>query len=163
MKKRTILPLLLVAVLALGIGYAAVAGVTLQINGNAIVTPTQENFGVRFDGTPTVDKATAAILADKTKASLDVTGLSDKNDTATATFTVLNDGTVSQYAAEIKDLVIGTYNTTVFEITTDFAAKTLQPGDSMEITVIVKLIQVPTEEVSTPITITFKADPVVAA
>ena len=144
MKKRTILPLLLVAVLALGIGYAAVAGVTLQINGNAIVTPTQENFGVRFDGTPTVDKATAAILADKTKASLDVTGLSDKNDTATATFTV-------------------TYNTTVFEITTNFAAKTLQPGESMDITVTVKLVQVPTEEVSTPITITFKADPVVAA
>ena len=163
MKKRTILPLLLVAVLALGIGYAAVAGVTLQINGNAIVTPTQENFGVRFDGTPVVNKATAAILADKTKASLDVTGLSDKGDTATATFRILNDGAVSQYAADIKDLVIAPYNTTVFKITTDFVAKTLQPGEHLDVTVTVELIQVPTEEVTTPIAITIKADPVVAA
>lgn len=163
-KRRTlIIALLLVAALALGIGYAALSNVTLNINGSAIVTPDQNNFGVRFDGTPVTNGATAAVLADKTKASMDVTGLTDKGQTATATFTILNDDTVSQYAASIQDVAIAEYDETYFTISTDFVNTVLQPGESMTVTVTVTLIKVPTTAQQATIGISFTAVPQEAA
>ena len=44
---------LLIAVLLVAIGYAAITTVQLRINGNANATANQDNFTVRFSGTPT--------------------------------------------------------------------------------------------------------------
>ena len=44
MKKRTGIIGVLIAILALGIGYAAVTAVTLVITGTGSITATQENF-----------------------------------------------------------------------------------------------------------------------
>ena len=56
---------LLIAVLLVAIGYAAITTVQLRINGNANATANQDNFTVRFSGTPTVSDA------DKVEATLD--------------------------------------------------------------------------------------------
>ena len=45
---------LIVAVLLVAIGYAAITSVTLNINGTANATTNSDNFVVRFTGTPTV-------------------------------------------------------------------------------------------------------------
>ena len=51
MKKRTGIIGVLIAILALGIGYAAVTAVTLVITGTGSITATQENFKVHYTGT----------------------------------------------------------------------------------------------------------------
>lgn len=49
-RKKIILVVILLAVLLMGIGYAALANVTLTINGKATATVDQENFKVYFTG-----------------------------------------------------------------------------------------------------------------
>lgn len=95
-KKRTILGgAILVAVLMLGIGYAAINAITLNISGSAKADADQANFVVKFDDavTPTTlgeGTTTATVTGDKT-ATMEVTGLTAKDDTATATFTIVNE------------------------------------------------------------------------
>ena len=48
---------LLVAVLLVAVGYAAITATQLTINGTANATTKQENFTVEFTGTPTVSDA----------------------------------------------------------------------------------------------------------
>ena len=45
-KKGLVIVLLLIAVLVLGVGYAAITSVTLDINGQAAATSDDENFDV---------------------------------------------------------------------------------------------------------------------
>ena len=94
-KKRTILGgAILVAVLMLGIGYAAINAITLNISGTATANENAANFVVEFDKTAEITKTgdvTAAIDSqDAKKATMDVSGLTAKGDTATATFTIVN-------------------------------------------------------------------------
>ena len=55
-KKKVIGIIVLVAILAIGIGYAAITTIPLKISGTAGATTKQGNFVVRFEGTPTVTK-----------------------------------------------------------------------------------------------------------
>lgn len=94
-KKRTILGgAILVAVLMLGIGYAAIDAITLNISGTATANENADNFVVKFDNatdkTTATAGVTAKVTADKT-ATMDVTGLTAKGDEATATFTIVNE------------------------------------------------------------------------
>ena len=50
MKKRTGIIGVLVAILALGIGYAVVSAVTLNINGSGTITADPDNFKVHYTG-----------------------------------------------------------------------------------------------------------------
>lgn len=94
-KKRTILGgAILVAVLMLGIGYAAINAITLKITGTASAEASDANFVVKFDNatdkTTATTGVTATVTGDKT-ATMNVTGLTAKGDTATATFTIVNE------------------------------------------------------------------------
>ena len=162
-KNRTlIISLLLIAALTLGIGYAVLSAVNLNISGSIQVTPSQSNFGVKFKEVKDQDKATASVLGDTLKASMDVSLLTKIGDTASATFVILNDDTVSKYAAVIAaNPTIATYDTEYFEITTNHTSDvTLQPGDVLEVTVTVKLLKTPAVDKTTPINITFTATPI---
>lgn len=85
---------LLIAVLLVAIGYAAITAVTLNINGSAQATPEQTNFTVKFSGTPTVSDSSKVVAVinqqDQLKATMNVNGLTAKGDTATATYTIAN-------------------------------------------------------------------------
>ena len=101
-KKTIIALLLLVAVLALGIGYAAITQ-TLKINGTATARESAAAFDIHFiaatadtnQTTPSSENnqkevsSTAAITSNNKVAQMSVT-LTDVNDSQTCTFTVEN-------------------------------------------------------------------------
>lgn len=101
-KKTLVALLLLLAVVTLGIGYAAVTQ-TLKINGTATAKESATAFEIHFSGaepdesqiTPTEQNnqkevsSTASITADNKVAQMSVT-LTDINDEQTCTFTVEN-------------------------------------------------------------------------
>ena len=163
-RRRTlIVALLLVAALALGIGYAAITD-TLTIGGNASVKPHQENFEVIFKEIKNQDKCTAAIQTDKTVATFTTTQLVEGGDTASATFVVVNNS--DEYSATIDAPTIaiatgGEY----FDVTTDFGteAKTIAPGGTCEFTVTVTLERAVVEERACEFTITNNVTAVEAA
>ena len=103
----------LIAVVALGVGYAAISNITLYINGTAHATPSQDNFVVEFSttATNTISSSPAAIASydesansgGKTEAYIDTTndatkrtakfnlyGFTAKDQYADVTFTVVN-------------------------------------------------------------------------
>ena len=76
MKKRTGIIGVLIAILVLGLGYAAITGVDLLVDGTGKVVPDSENFAVHYDtaNAPTVTigtgvKDTATVTATYTDGS----------------------------------------------------------------------------------------------
>ena len=91
---------LIAAILIIGVGYAAIGNITLNIAGSAKADPAQANFTVKFSGTPTTDKTNVAAssttanvtaaVTDDLNATIGVTGLTAKGDTVSATYTIQN-------------------------------------------------------------------------
>ena len=157
MKKRRsiIIALLLIAALALGIGYAAVTD-SLTITGNANVKPHQDNLEVIFTDIKDTNKCTAAIQTDKTVATFTTTQLEKGGDTATATFVVTNKSAEYQATIAAPTITITTGGE-YFDVTTDFGTetRTLNAKDgTTEFTVTVKLKGAVTEERACEFTIT---------
>lgn len=82
----------LIAVIVLGVGYAAVNAINLTINGNATATPQQENFSVKFrnEGSDTTSENAGNITVSDLSASFDTVGLTKAGDKSTVTYTVKN-------------------------------------------------------------------------
>ena len=82
----------LIAVIVLGVGYAAIEAINLTINGNATATPQQANFSVKLsadDGDTTSENAGNISVSDLS-ASFDTVGLTKAGDKTTVTYTVRN-------------------------------------------------------------------------
>ena len=153
----------LVAIVVLGVGYAAISAVNLIINGNATASVDQNNFKVHFtqaqaisgstgvSGTSTIDSQ------DDTKATFDVTGLTKVGDYAEAVYTVRNDS--NGIGAEIT-LNLTSSNTEYFKVTETILDDKLQAGEETTAKVKVQMIKTPvTDAVSTSITATLTASP----
>ena len=161
--KRTnkiILTATIVALLVLGIGYAAIQNITLNINGTAAADPSQANFKVMFSGTPTVsdDTYVTAAITDDTNATINVEGLTKKGDVVTATYTVQNASTDL-----LADLGVSTTNsnTEYFTLSSEIAQTSLVAGEATTLTVTVELTKTPiTESVSATIGVQLEAMPV---
>ena len=162
-KTLQIVLLVLIAVVTLGIGYAAICAVHLIINGNATASVNQNNFKVHFiqaqaisgstgaSGTSTIDSQ------DDTKATFDVTGLTKVGDYAEAVYTVRNDS--NGIGAEIT-LNLTSSNTEYFKVTETILDNKLQAGEETTAKVKVEMIKTPiTDSVSTSITATLTASP----
>ena len=102
----------LIAVVALGIGYAAIENITLTINGTAHATPSQDNFKVEFDtaaASTSITDSVSGVIAnfddntnatqayidtttdpDKHLAKFDLYGFTAKDEYADVTYTVVN-------------------------------------------------------------------------
>ena len=146
---------LLIAVLLVAIGYAAITTVQLRINGNANATANQDNFTVRFSGTPTVSDA------DKVDATLNpamnVSKLSAKGDTATATYTIEN---TSADLSAVLSATTTNSNTEYFKVTQNIAKATIGHGETTTITVTVELIKTPiTDGIESTIGVIIDANP----
>ena len=162
-KTLQIVLLVLIAVVTLGIGYAAISSVNLIINGNATASVNQNNFKVHFtqaqaisgstgvSGTSTIDSQ------DDTKAMFDVTGLTKVGDYAEAVYTVRNDS--NGVGAEIS-LSVSNSNSEYFKVTETILDNKLQAGEETTAKVKVEMIKTPiTDSVSTSITATLTASP----
>lgn len=152
---------LLIAVLLVAIGYAAITAVPLNINGSAQATPEQTNFTVKFSGTPTVSDSSKVVAEinqqDQLKATINVSKLTAKGDTATATYTIAN--TSADLSAVLSATTSNT-NDEYFKITQNIAKATVAAGDTTTITVTVELIKTPiTQDEETTIGVAITAEP----
>lgn len=152
---------LIVAVLLVAIGYAAITSVTLNINGTANATTNSDNFSVRFSGTPTVsdaDKVVATLDSNnQLKATMNVSKLSAKGDTATATYTIEN---TSADLSAVLSATTTNSNTEYFKVTQNIAKATIGHGETTTITVTVELIKTPIADgIESTIGVTIDANP----
>lgn len=150
MKRRTlIISFLLIAALALGIGYAALTDV-LDIQGTTEVNQSaaEESFNhdIYFSAVSEADDGsyTAQINTDNSdKASFTVTGLKDKNDAVSITFTISNVGDLD---AVVTPKLLQNSNPDYFSITSDWqsTAQTIAARTTKDITITVTLLELPT-------------------
>ncbi len=144
-KKKFYVVGLLVFVLVLGIGYAAVSTVGLNIDGTASVK--SENLKVSFNGVTEVSEE-EKVVANSTDNSLDATiSVSDLtlNEIVTATYTIKNEET--DVNANITKKTITNDKEEFFEVTTsvDESPTTVDANGTAKVTVTVKLIKTPIE------------------
>ena len=151
-RRSIVIAFLLVAVLVLGVGFAAVS-TTLDITGKADVNPDAAfKQDIYFDS--------AVNPNDDNKASFTANNLSGMGDSASFTYVVKNDGdldaTISVTACSVS---IG--DTSIFDISTNWdAAQELVVGGQAEITVTVSLKSTPEESISGSFIVELKAEAV---
>ena len=151
-RKFVVVAFLLVAVLLLGVGYAALSDV-LDITGSADVNQSaaEEAFTEDILFTAAVanqEGNTASINADnKDKASFTANTLKGRGDKATFTYTITNNGDLD---ADITPSISSNTNTAYFDVYSDWAGqmKTLKAGESITYTVTIELLETPTEAIA---------------
>ena len=159
-KKRSMIVLaIFVAVLVLGVGYAAITGVQLSIDGSASVT--NRDLAVSFTNAgATGATCTAAAVNGELEADLTVTGLSAVGQSVTATYTIQNEE--DDLDALISLNTVDNPGDQFFEVTTslDSADLTVGAADTETVTVTVTLIAMPitTADSTATFTITFDAE-----
>lgn len=144
---------LLVLVLVLGVGYAVVSSVSLDISGTAKVK--NADLKVSFNGVTSVTddtKVTAASTDGNLSATITVTDL-ELNNTVSATYTIKNEET--DVDASVIKSSIENDKSEFFQVTTDVddAAKTVTSGGTNTVTVTVKLIKTPVADTDSTATI----------
>ena len=157
---KIIVSVLFLAVLLIGIGYAAIQNITLNIAGIAKSDPSQSNFKVMFSGEPTVsdEEYVTAAITDDINSTINVEGLTEKGQTVNATYTVQNVSTDIS-----ADLAVSTTNsnTEYFTISSRLEKTSLVVGEATTLTVTVELTKIPiTESVSSAIGVQLVAMPV---
>ena len=158
--KKIIIAVILLVVLLIGIGYAAIQNITLSITGTAEAETSQDNFKVMFSGTPTVSDETlvTATVTDDTHATINVSGLTTKEDTVTATYTVQNVSTDIS-----ADLSVATTNDNpeYFTLSSQLEKTSLVEGEATTLSVTIELTKTPiTDNVTSTIGIQLTAMPV---
>ena len=156
--------ILLVAIILVAVAYAAITNVELNINGVGSAQAKQENFKVEFIGTPSTSgkgTTTATISeSDKTKGTVNVTGLTAKGDEATATYTVKNQS--SDISADLTAEATSS-NQTYFEVICSLEKTTLKAQEETTLKVTVRLLKTPIDEtkedLNSDIDVTLTADP----
>lgn len=144
--KKVIGIILVVALLLIAIGYAAITTIQLNISGQAQATPDQANFTVVFSGTPQVSdpsKVTAKITSpENLEATIDVKGLTAKGETVTATYTIEN--TSADLSAVLSAEEPTNSNPEYFDVSYNIAEPTtITAGSTTTVTVTVELIKTP--------------------
>lgn len=151
-RKRVVVAFLLVAAMLMSVGYAALTDV-LDITGSADVNQSaaEEAFNQDIYFTAAVANETgntASVNNDNNdKASFTANSLKGKDDTATFTFTIKNEGDLD---ATVTPSISSNTNETYFSISSDWngQAKTLTAGQTLTYTVTVKLNDTPTDSIS---------------
>ena len=155
---------LLITIILVAVAYAAITNVELNINGVGSAQAKQENFKVEFIGTPSTSgkgTTTATISeSDKTKGTVNVTGLTAKGDEATATYTVKN--LSSDISADLTAEATSS-NQTYFEVICSLEKTTLKAQEETTLKVTVRLLKTPIDEtkedLNSDIDVTLTAEP----
>ena len=156
--------ILLVAILLVAVGYAAITKVGLNIDGTAKSEANPDNFKVELIGEPQTsgDGTTTATIntTDKTQGTMNVSGLNAKGQTAIATYTVKNQS--ADLSADLTAKATST-NDEYFEVQCSLEKTTLKAQEQTTMTVKVKLLKTPIDEtkenLSTEIGVNIDAEP----
>lgn len=152
MRKTTkiVIGMLIVGILLLGIGYAAIQNITLNISGTATADPSQSNFSVKFlntEGSITVsdEDFITAEVTDDINATINVSGLSVKGERVSAVYTIEN-ASLDLSA----DLSVSTTNSNpdyfIISSQLEDGKTSLVAGEKLTLTVVVELTQTPMVE-----------------
>lgn len=160
-RKKMITTALIVLVLLLGVGYATVSSVSLNINGTS-KAETKE-LQVFYDGTNSGTSAKVTAISSPAKAREATFTVENMTleETVTMTFEVKNyekDVNATLAAPSVTENTKSEY----FQVTTSCDKTTLNAGETATITVNVKLIKTPVSEEagSTTVTVEMAASPV---
>ena len=153
--RKGLIAIMVLAVMLLGIGYAALTD-TLDITGSADVNQSaaEEAFNedIYFSAAVANEEGnTASVNADNNdKASFTAKTLKGKGDKVTFTFTIKNDGDVAATITPKLNATLGNTNPEYFSLTSDWdgEAKTLAAGAEITYTLTVELIKTPTETIA---------------
>ena len=155
---KIISAIVIVAVLMIGVGYAAINSIALQITGQLAAAPSDANFTVKFTtASPSEGNIVATVTGDKT-ATLNVQGLTAKGDKAVATYTIQN--TSEDLSANLT-AAASNQNDEYFTVSTSFSETSIAKGETSTLTVTVELIKTPVEgEEKDTVGINIEASPV---
>ena len=144
---------LVLAIILVGIAYAAITNTELNISGTGKAEGSQSNFVVEFIGTPTTsgDGTTVATIDEKikTKGTITVTKLTTRGETATAKYTVKNKS--AELSADLKAEATCT-NDDYFEVICSLDKTTLKAQEETILTVSVKMLRTPVDETKEDVT-----------
>lgn len=168
-KNKTILGVvLLIAILLLGIGYAAITGLDLNINGTANATANSDNFIVKFTNATAGDNCTLAEITssdtNRRTATMNVEGLKSAGDKATATFVVTNESPDLNAVLAVKTKTMtdtGTGDADYFDVEATIAdnASSMAPSATRTVTVTVTLNKTIVEDKTATINVQLTATP----
>ena len=166
-KKILISLVVFVALLCLGIGYAAVSknlviggtGTTNNETGDASDDALAKNFLVKFAGTYTTDVtngdgAKINVSISDTEATINVYELTSFKKSVSATLTIVND---SEDLIATIDIPTIENASEYFKVETDWSKTVLNPDGSKDVTVTITLIKSPITHQDATFTITFVA------
>lgn len=138
---------LLWAVILTAVAYAVISNSELKVKGGGSAKAQQENFKVELIGTPTTagkGTTTATIdSSDKTKGTVNVSGLSAKGDEAVATYTVKN--LSADLSADLTAEATSS-NQAYFEVICSLEKTTLKAQEEATLKVTVRLLKTPIDE-----------------
>ena len=144
----------------LGLGYAAIQNITLNVTGSAAAAVNQENFDVRFTrviGVSDNTCVTANVESDQ-KANIVVSGLTAKGQFITATYEIKNYS--QDLSADLK-IVTTNSNADYFTISSRLADKSITAGNTTTVVVTVELTKTPIDgTVTSNISVGLEAMPV---
>lgn len=159
--------ILFLAIVLVAVGYAAITTIPLKIEGTATAEASDANFSVKFSGNPTTGGVgtVEANITDNTHATMNVSKLTAKGQTATATYTIQNT------SADLSAALTATTSSgkeDYFKVTYAFeggaTTKTIEKGATTTITVTVELLKTPVDETAQELTstigVTINADAV---
>lgn len=166
-KKRTLTVVAMVlAVLLLGVGYAATIGnIQLNITGNATATPDSNLYVVKFTAaseTTPIDSKKSYINVDAKvdsdlEGTINVTGMKTKGDSVTVQYTIANESEDLSAALSV-DLGDGTSDK--FTITPTLGTELLAKDSTTTLTVVITLNETPISgDLTTSIPVTVTAVP----
>jgi hypothetical protein len=157
---KIIIGVILAAVLLLGVGYAAIQNISLNITGTAKADVSQSSFVVGFAKTTQVSdpsKVTASVT-NGTNAVLNVAGLTAKGDSVTATYTLQN--TSPDLSANLS-IQSTNSNEEYFTVETEIGKTSLESGEATTLTVTITLIKTPiTDNITSTIGLQLTSEPV---
>ena len=170
MKKKYGVIAILIAIVFLGVGYAVISNVNLNVNGGqATVNADPANFVVKFDeestfaysGNPTGSTVELTRIDDK-NATFTINGLTKKGDKVTITYPIVNDS--EDLKASLAAPSITNDNTDYFTVTTTSptaGTELAAQGGTANLVLEVEVIKTPVEDNETAnITATVVASPV---
>ena len=173
---KIILSIILTAVVVVGVGYAALNNITLNITGSTMATPDDANFNVIFteakqpvitkevEAEEVVASATSEIVSGNPEsAKITITNLTAKGDTVVAEYTIQN--TSKDLAAKVS--IKTTKTNTKYTVTPELVGTIggyIKAGDTATAKVTVKLLETPIKnDITEDIGIAITAEPVQAS
>lgn len=165
-KKRTLTVVAMVlAVLMLGVGYAAISEINLNITGNATASPNADQYVVKFvSGSAkdvTVNKpnhiSVTPGVTDNLNATIQVTGMKAKGESVTVQYTIANESADLSAALSVD---VGDGVSDKFTITPVLGSELLKKDSTTTLTVTITLNETPISgELTTSVPVTVTAVP----